>query len=107
VPGRDSVVSGGAAGADRIGARVARELGIAVTEHLPDWNAHGRRAGFVRNAAIVADCDRVVAFWDGVSRGTANTIDQARAAGKPVRVFRPQDRRLPLIRPHQRTNDNV
>jgi hypothetical protein len=51
-----------------------------------DWNAHGRAAGPIRNEKLVRVGHRVKAFWDGVSRGTANTIRLAREAGKLLPV---------------------
>ena len=82
------VVSGGARGADSLGARWADENGIPKQEFLPDWNRYGKSAGFRRNRTIVDNCDAVAAFWDGRSRGTENTIALARAAGKPVQIYK-------------------
>ena len=42
----------------------------------------------LRNSLIVADCDMVVAFWDGRSRGTLDTITKAVQAGKRVEIPR-------------------
>jgi hypothetical protein len=41
----------------------------------------------IRNQDIVNAADKVVAFWDGVSKGTKNTIDTAKKLGKEVTVF--------------------
>ena len=87
LPDGTVVVSGGARGVDSVAAGAARARGLEVAEHLPDWKTYGRAAGMVRNKAIVRDADRVAAFWDGVSGGTANTIDITRRAGKPVEVY--------------------
>lgn len=51
-----------------------------------DWEKHGRAAGPIRNAEIVAACDKLIAFWDGKSRGTQDAIKKARAAGKLLAV---------------------
>lgn len=82
-----AIVSGGAVGADSLGARYAREKKLHLILHLPDWKRHGKSAGFIRNRAIVEDAQYVVALWDGKSKGTANTIEWARKAGKPVTVI--------------------
>jgi len=82
------VISGGATGPDSIAAKHARGRGLEVVEHLPDYEKHGKRAPLVRNTLIVDDCDRLVAFWDGVSRGTLDSINKAKRAGKPVEVHR-------------------
>ena len=68
------IISGGAAGADSLGARLARECGIKLTEYLPDWEAHGKRAGFIRNQTIIENADIVLALWDGVSKGTGHSL---------------------------------
>jgi YspA, cpYpsA-related SLOG family len=86
---RDTIiVSGGARGIDRIAAQLAGNRGMGVCVHHPDWDGLGKRAGFVRNAKIVDDCDEVHAWWDGKSKGTAHTIELARKAGKPVTIHR-------------------
>jgi hypothetical protein len=76
------VVSGGAQGVDSWAATLARKRGLEVVEHLPDWDAHGKRAGFLRNSTIVEDSTEIHAYWDGTSKGTESTIGLARKAGK-------------------------
>lgn len=87
------VVSGGARGVDFVAEVAARRAGLEVSIHKADWDGLGKRAGFVRNEAIVADCTRLVAFWDEQSKGTAHTIRLARRAGKPTTVVTPTDHR--------------
>ena len=82
------VVSGGARGADSLGERWADENGVAKRIFPAQWDLYGKSAGFRRNRDIVANCDAVAAFWDGRSKGTGNTISLAKAAGKPVTIFR-------------------
>lgn len=85
----DVVVSGGARGVDLRAEQRARSRGLKVHIIRADWARHGRKAGFMRNPDIVAAADRVVAFWDGTSRGTADSIEIARKTGKPVEVVLP------------------
>lgn len=80
----NEIVSGGAIGADAIGKRIAEHLGLKYTEFLPEWKKYGRSAGIKRNTLIVNAADVVLAFWDGKSRGTQNSIRTARAQGKRV-----------------------
>lgn len=87
LPKDATIVSGGAPGVDRTAEREARRLGLRLVVYQAEWDRLGRGAGIVRNGTIVENCDRVVAFWDGVSRGTENTITRARRAGKPVEVM--------------------
>lgn len=89
LPSGTVVISGGARGVDRVAASAARSAGHAVREFRPDWDRHGKSAGFKRNAQIVEAADRLVAFWDGKSRGTADTIKKARQADLHITVIRP------------------
>jgi len=81
------VVSGGAQGADSLGERYANEHNIPTLIFKPDWQRYGRGAGIVRNRDIIAHCDHVVAFWDGESKGTENSLQQAKENKKPVTIF--------------------
>lgn len=80
------IISGGAVGADSLGARWAENNGIEKIIYLPDWNTHGKKAGFLRNIQIVESSDAIVAFWDGKSRGTQHSISEAKARNIPVFV---------------------
>ena len=81
------IISGGAKGADTLGAKFAKEFSIPLTEFLPDWNLHGKSAGYIRNKDIVNNSDIVVAFWDGVSKGTKHSIDMAIKLNKRCEVI--------------------
>ena len=83
----DIIVSGGAKGVDQTAEDEACKLGMEVISVPAEWNKYGRRAGLVRNDMIVAIADCVVAFWDGVSRGTKYTIDSAKKQNMIVQVF--------------------
>jgi hypothetical protein len=85
---RSVVVSGGARGVDTLAEQAAVRIGLPTIILRADWDKLGKRAGYVRNQALVAVAHRVVAFWDGVSRGTKHTIDIATKAGLPVDVRR-------------------
>lgn len=84
------VVSGGAVGPDKFGEWWANKNGIEVLLHLPNWDAYGKSAGFIRNADIVRDSDFIIAFWDTISNGTKNTMDTAFKQGKRVFYFTPK-----------------
>ncbi len=80
------ILSGTARGADALGERYAVERGIPVERFPPDWRRFGQGAGLIRNGQMVERADAVLAFWDGASPGTADTIRKAQAAGLPVTV---------------------
>lgn len=81
------IVSGGAVGADTLARDYAKSRGIKLTEFLPNWKLYKNAAGMIRNKAIVSKCDSLIAFWDGSSKGTANSIDLARIARKLHKVI--------------------
>jgi len=81
------IFSGGANGADSLGARYAKEKDIPLTEFIPDWNKHGKSAGFIRNKLIIENADWIFAFWDGISKGTKHSIDIARSLKKPLEII--------------------
>ena len=80
------VVSGAADGPDAIAAKWARRNGMEVVEYPADWSL-GKGAGMKRNATIIADSTACIAFWDGVSAGTMDSIHRARKSGMSVQVF--------------------
>lgn len=80
------IISGGAAGADALAERYATENGIKMTIIKADWGKHGKAAGPIRNKLIVEACEQMVAMWDGQSKGTKNSIDNAKAHGKPTKI---------------------
>ena len=78
------VVQGGSRGADALGQQWAFERGIPSMTFPADWNTHGKAAGPIRNAEMLARSrpDLVVAFPGG--RGTADMVGKARNAGVEV-----------------------
>jgi YspA, cpYpsA-related SLOG family len=88
LPAGTVVVSGGARGVDTVAVEAAVAHGLHTVVYTPDWRL-GTASGLIRNTRIVRDADEVVAFWDGHSRGTADTVRKATRAGLPVRIVRP------------------
>jgi hypothetical protein len=70
-----AVISGGAKGADSLGKKWADENNVETLIFKAEWQIYGRGAGPVRNRKIIYHADFVIAFWDGESRGTANSIN--------------------------------
>lgn len=83
----DEIVSGGAIGIDSCAKAYAIEKGLKLTEFLPQYEKYGRSAPIIRNKLIVEYAERVIAFWDGSSRGTLSVIKYAEKLGKPCRVI--------------------
>ncbi len=80
------IVSGGAKGADALAAKFAAQHDIPLREYLPDWDAHGKAAGPIRNKAIIADATHVIAFPSTTGKGTQNSISLAKKAALPLHV---------------------
>ena len=84
----DTIVSGGAMGADTYAKEFAQKHNLKLVEYLPEYDKYGRQAPLVRNRLIVDNCDCLIAFWDGTSRGTKYTLDYANKVGKPTKIVR-------------------
>jgi len=82
------IVSGGAKGADSLGAEYAKENNIETLIFLPDWKKYGKGAGFVRNQLIIDNADFVIAFWDGESKGTLSSINIAKKQKKVCKIVK-------------------
>jgi len=89
LPQDTEIVSGGARGVDTWAQIAAVRRGLKVKVFKAEWSLYGKSAGFIRNQTIVDYADRVVAFWDGFSKGTAHIIGLVSKAGKPYDVHVP------------------
>lgn len=101
-PNISTLISGGATGADSLAEKWADEHKIEKLIFHAQWddleadgaiiktNKYGKKynanAGFARNKTIVDNCDALVAFWDGKSRGTKDSIDYARKLNRKIKV---------------------
>ena len=108
------LISGGAIGVDRTAEETARACGLRVISLRPRkvkyrygvdrhvWDRKGdltvyrddfdeyfdfRAAAFDRNRLIVAYAERIYAFWNERSTGTAHALAEARTRGKPVCIY--------------------
>lgn len=99
-PEINTIVSGGAQGADSYGEQFALENKIHCIIFQAKWddlvtkpyniryNKFGKPynalAGFVRNTQIIKESDIVIAYWDGKSPGTKDSLDKAKSLGKII-----------------------
>ena len=90
------IISGGAKGADTLGANFAENNDIPLKVFPAEWDKYGKSAGFIRNQQIVNACDIVLVFWDGISKGTADTISKAKIAKVPTFIVY-YDKPKPII----------
>ncbi len=85
--GTTEIVSGGAKGIDACAARYAEAHGMRLVEFLPRYALYGRAAPLKRNDEIAEYADVGIAFWDGVSKGTAYTIKAFQARQKHIEII--------------------
>lgn len=79
--GIDVIIHGGAKGADTLAGEWARgHGGITCIVEYPDWNRFGPAAGHERNRKMLTHKPWLVVAFPG-GRGTADMVQQAKAAG--------------------------
>lgn len=83
-----TIVSGGAPGADSLAEVYSKEImGKEPIVFPPDKERYGVPAAFKRrNQQIIDESQFIVAFWNGASRGTHDSMNKATRAGKPILV---------------------
>lgn len=91
LPRSTPIVLGDAKGVDSIALEVARDLGFTdIRVHYADWAKFGKRAGPIRNRAMLDENPTVVvAFHDDLanSRGTKDMVQAAKRRGIRVEVI--------------------
>lgn len=88
LPRDTTVIHGAALGVDMWADAIAWEMRLKTFICPADWEQHGRSAGILRNNDMLdLEPDIVLAFWDGKSRGTKHTVEEARRRGIPVEVI--------------------
>lgn len=80
------IISGGADGVDLIAEKFSDKHKISKLIMRPRYDLYRRAAPLKRNEAMVNICDKVLVFWDGISRGTKYTIDYAKKTGKAIEI---------------------
>ncbi len=86
------IVSGGAIGIDSLAELYAKQNHLPTRIFKPDYAKYGRRAPIVRNDEIIAYAQYVLAFWDGISHGTAYTVATCIKEGVPVKIISIEDK---------------
>lgn len=88
LPVGTTIMHGDARGVDRKAESLAPGFGLNVRVYPADWEAHGKKAGHVRNDEMLnQNPDLVLAFWNGTSPGTGSMIEKAERRGIPVEVI--------------------
>lgn len=99
------IISGGARGADSCAEKYAKENGITLTVLKPDYTKYAsNRAPLERNKDIINKSQRVIAFWDGKSKGTQHAMKLARHQNKAVIVINYTTPKIGVFLSHETSN---
>jgi hypothetical protein len=79
------IVSGTAKGADQLGERYAKEKEYKITRFPADWSL-GKSAGYIRNEEMAKYADALIAFWNGMSKGSKHMINLANKYNLKIRI---------------------
>lgn len=82
----NTIITGDATGTDAMARSYCKANNIPIKVYSADWETYGKKAGPFRNQHIINDSDILIAFWDGKSPGTKNSIALANKKGIPVKV---------------------
>ena len=82
----DTIVTGNVDGIDAYARQFANEFDFNLEVIKADWKIYGRGAGIKSADAIINSSDKVLAFWDHSSKGTAHSIKVANKQHKLIKV---------------------
>ncbi len=83
----DVIIHGGAKGVDSIAQEFCNENNFCSVIMRP-IDPSKKDYYLYRNTEMIGMCDRVIAIWDGVSRGTWFTINYARKRNLDVKIYK-------------------
>lgn len=83
----DTIIHGGAIGSDTL-IKEYCNLNSIKQEIIRPINPSNNQHYLYRNIEIITKAVRIIAFWDGKSRGTKFVIDYAKARGKQVTIVK-------------------
>ena len=79
----DEIVSGEAVGPDQWGKQYGLMMGTDIKSEPAEWNTYGKAAGPIRNRRMAEYGDFAIIFWDGVSAGSLNMMEEMDRLNKP------------------------
>ena len=88
---KPTIICGMARGTDMLGYRLAKEHKLPLKEFPADWSI-GKKAGYIRNEQMAKYAYEhgngvLLAFWDGISKGTKLMIELAKKYNLEIHVF--------------------
>ena len=82
-----TLITGGARGVDKFAEIWAKSNGVSLKIIRPK-DPTKKQDYILRNFKIVNEADKIIAFWDGISKGTKSVIDYAKKKNKVIKVIR-------------------
>lgn len=73
--------------ADEYAEEWANDDCVTIRHFPAKWKEEGKSAGFKRNIEMVKVADKLIAFWDGKSKGTLHTIEKEREKGIDIKII--------------------
>lgn len=81
-------ISGGALGIDTEAKNICKKYNQEFLEYKPDMsNGYDVKQYHLRNDRIIKESDKVIAFWDGKSKGTESVILKCLQRHKDIEVI--------------------
>ena len=81
-------ISGGAPGIDKFAEEWIQTIPYGRLEIIRPVNSANKLDYLLRNVEIITKADKIIAFWDGQSKGTKFVIDYANARNKKITIIR-------------------
>ena len=83
----DVIIHGGAQGIDSIAQEFCDDNNFCSVIVRPIYPSK-KEYYLHRNAEMIGMCDKVIAFWDGKSRGTWFTINYAKKRNLDIKIYK-------------------
>ena len=84
----DVLLSGGAKGIDALAEEFADKNRLSKIILRPKYKIYGKGAPIKRNEELVKMADKILAVWDGKSKGTEHTIELAKKLDKDIKILK-------------------
>ncbi len=85
------IISGHSSGADSLAEVYAKKHNIPLKIFPAEWKKYGKAAGPIRNKQMLdyslEEESVLIAFWNGISKGTRNMIDRAKNEKTDIRII--------------------
>ena len=83
----NTMITGGAHGVDTFAIELAKENNHPQIEVIRPIDPKNKLSYLFRNVEIITKADKIIAFWNGKSKGTKFVIDYAKARNKPIKII--------------------